>query len=66
RKVRSGGFYFRKRLKNIIDEKKRFQYTVELFKHMRKFADIEFITLNEYISGKQSNRPVAARQDKTK
>jgi len=57
KKVRADGFYFRKRLKNIIDEKQRFQHTLRLFEHIRKFPDVEFITLNEYIAKRQSNSP---------
>ena len=47
--IRARGFYFRRKLKLFRDENKRLHYTIRLFEHMRKFADIKFMTVNQYV-----------------
>lgn len=48
--IKARGFYFRRRLKLRKNENERLQHTKCLFDHMRKYTDIKFITVNQYVT----------------
>jgi hypothetical protein len=47
--VRSMGFSFRRRIKTLRSVDEKIRLSSELFSYMRKFRNVEFITVDEYV-----------------
>ena len=47
--VRSRGFYFRRKIKNLRSVDEKIRLSSELFSYMRTFRNVEFITADEYV-----------------